>query len=183
MLMILAFAGLGEARVAPERRIRPQANPRRPCPAENAGLVESSRPGRQARRDQRRESAGRSRGLRGLMARSVLPGAGHKAHDHAATVCDQFGSAENGHLPAIGVTLDHREATPLWGTSVTGSGPGSRAVPGRRHGLIAGASSTRRCFACLRSIPKCIAEPVERGHGQPVASVIPKNLTHADMEI
>jgi hypothetical protein len=119
--MILAFAGLGEARVAPERRIRPQANPRRPCPAENAGLVESSRPGRQARRDQRRESAGRSRGLRGLMARSVLPGAGHKAHDHAATVCDQFGSAENGHLPAIGVTLDHREATPLWGTSVMGT--------------------------------------------------------------
>ncbi len=28
---------------------------------------------------------------------------------------------------------------------------------------------------CLRSIPKCIAEPVERGHGQPVASVIPKD--------
>jgi hypothetical protein len=36
--------------------------------------VEPSRPGRQTRRDQRREPAGRSRGLRGLMARSVLAG-------------------------------------------------------------------------------------------------------------
>jgi hypothetical protein len=62
-------------------------------------------------------------------------------------------------------------------------GPGSQAVPGRRHGLIAGTRSARRSFACLRSIPKYIAEPVERGHGQPVASVTPEDWTHADMDI
>jgi len=36
---------------------------------------------------------------------------------------------------------------------------------------------------CLRSIPKWIAELVERGHGQPVASVIPQDLTYAYIEI
>jgi|ERR1022692_387007 hypothetical protein len=105
---------------------------------------------------------GRARGSKRLGA---LTGVGHPTY------------------PAIGVTLDQREATPFWGTSGTGKRIRLAGVPGRRHGWIAGASSTRRCFACLRSIPKGIAEPMERGHGQPVASVIPKDLTHADSGI
>jgi hypothetical protein len=88
--MILALAGLGEAsrgtgNAAFVRKLIPGGRAWQRIPA----LVEPSRPGRQARRDQRRESAGRSRGLRGLMAQSVMAGVGDEAH-HAATVCEHW---------------------------------------------------------------------------------------------
>jgi|HubBroStandDraft_1064217.scaffolds.fasta_scaffold85526_3 hypothetical protein len=48
-------------------------------------------------------------------------------------------------------------------------------LPGKEHAskaLIHGGGGLGPAFACLRSIPEHIAEPVERGHGQAVASVI-----------
>jgi hypothetical protein len=51
-------------------------------------------------------------GLRGLMAQSALAGAGDETHEHAATVCEQFGSALCAHTETYRLIGAHSSS---WG--------------------------------------------------------------------